>query len=222
MNKRTVIVSGGLLEEAFVLDVLKSEETEFIVAADRGLAFLYEHQILPDYIVGDFDSTPKEVVSYYRRETKIPIRKFNPVKDASDTEIALRLCLELGRGNVVILGATGNRADHLWANVQTLKIAMDAGVKARILDCCNQIRLLNHAVTLHREDAFGPYFSVFPLAGAVEDFNISGAKYPLRHHLLTPYDSLCVSNEFAEDEVEISFPKGEVILMETRDTKQEL
>ena len=172
--------------------------------------------------MGDFDSTPEEVLSYYRRETKIPIRKFNPVKDASDTEIALRLCLELGRGNVVILGATGNRADHLWANVQTLKIAMDAGVKARILDCCNQIRLLNHAVTLHREDAFGPYFSVFPLAGAVEDFNISGAKYPLRHHLLTPYDSLCVSNEFAEDEVEISFPKGEVILMETRDTKQEL
>ena len=66
MNKRTVIVSGGLLEEAFVLDVLKSEETEFIVAADRGLAFLYEHQILPDYIVGDFDSLPEEIMAYYR------------------------------------------------------------------------------------------------------------------------------------------------------------
>ena len=44
MSKRTVIVSGGLLEEAFVLEILKSEETEFIVAADRGLIFLYEHQ----------------------------------------------------------------------------------------------------------------------------------------------------------------------------------
>ena len=52
----------------------------------------------------------------------------------------------------------------------------------------------------------------------VADFNILGAKYPLYHHLLTPHDSLCVSNEFAEDEVEISFPLGEVILMETRDT----
>lgn len=218
MNNRTVIVSGGLLEEAFVLGILKSEETEFIVAADHGLSFLYGHQILPDYIVGDFDSTPEEIVSYYRNETKIPIRKFNPVKDASDTEIALRLCLELGRKQVVILGATGNRADHLWANVQALKIALDAGVDARILDSYNRIRLLDCGITLHREEAFGPYFSVFPLSGMVADFNIIGAKYPLRHHLLTPHDSLCVSNEFAGDEVEISFPLGEVILMETRDT----
>ena len=118
MSKRTVIVSGGMLEESFVLEILRSEETEFIVAADHGLAFLYEHQILPDYIVGDFDSTPEEIVSYYRSKTKVPIRQFNPVKDASDTEIALRLCLELGRKHVVILGATGKRADHLWANVQ--------------------------------------------------------------------------------------------------------
>lgn len=218
MSKRTVIVSGGLLEEAFVLEILKSEETEFIVAADHGLIFLYEHQILPDYIVGDFDSTPEEIVSYYRNETRIPIRKFNPVKDASDTEIALRLCLELGRKHVVILGATGNRADHLWANVQALNIALDAGVDARILDSYNQIRLLDRGIVLRREEAYGPYFSVFPLAGMVADFNILGAKYPLYHHLLTPHDSLCVSNEFAEDEVEISFPLGEVILMETRDT----
>ena len=101
MSKRTVIVSGGMLEESFVLEILSSEETEFIVAADRGLTFLYEHQILPDYIVGDFDSTPEEIVSYYRSKTKVPIRQFNPVKDASDTEIALRLCLELDRKSVV-------------------------------------------------------------------------------------------------------------------------
>ena len=38
MNKRTVIVSGGMLEEEFVLPVLKSEETEFIIAVDKGRA----------------------------------------------------------------------------------------------------------------------------------------------------------------------------------------
>lgn len=221
MNKRTVIVSGGTLEEEFVLNILNNEDTEFIIAADRGLEFLYEHQILPDYIVGDFDSTPEKVVSYYRDKTKVPIRKFNPVKDASDTEIALRLCLELRRKQVLILGATGRRADHLWANVQTLRIALNAGVDARILDSYNQIRLLDQGVVLRKEEAYGPYFSVFPLAGMVADFNIIGAKYPLHHHLLTPYDSLCVSNEFAEEKVEITFPLGEVILMETRDMPKE-
>ena len=32
-----------------------------------------------------------------------------------------------------------------------------------------------------------------------------------------PCDSLCVSNEFEEDEVVIDFSNGTVILMETRD-----
>ena len=217
MSKRTVIVSGGILEEDFALPILKSEDTEFIIGVDRGLVFLYEHGIKPDYIVGDFDSTPGEIVTYYREETKVPIREFNPVKDASDTEIALRLCIGLNRHEIWILGGTGKRVDHLWANVQCLKIALDAGADARIIDSHNQIRLLDHGITLKKEEAFGPYFSVFPLEIPVDDFNIRGAKYPLKNHILKPYDSLCVSNEFELDEVKISFSFGKVILMETRD-----
>ena len=127
MCKRTVIVSGGMLEEDFVLPILEAEETEFIIGVDKGLAFLYEHKIKPDYIVGDFDSVPEEVIDYYRKEASVPIREFNPVKDASDTEIALRMCLGLRRKEIWILGGTGNRLDHFWANVQCLNIALEAG-----------------------------------------------------------------------------------------------
>ena len=217
MSRRTVIVSGGMLEEDFALSVLKSEDTEFIIGVDRGLIFLYEHGIKPNYIEVDFDRAPAEVVTYYKKETNIPIREFNPVKDASDTEIALRLCLDLRRTEIVILGGTGTRIDHVWANVQSLKIALDAGADARIMDSHNQIRLLEDKIILKKEEAFGKYFSVFSLGGIVEDLNISGAKYPLKGHTLRPYDSLCVSNEFAADEVEISFAYGMIVLMETRD-----
>ena len=139
------------------------------------------------------------------------------MKDASDTEIALRLCLDLRRKEIWILGGTGNRIDHLWANVQCLQIALASGADARILDSHNRIRLLDKSIILKREDAFGPYFSLFPLELPVDDFSITGAKYPLKKHFLKPSDSLCVSNEFQEDEVEISFQYGKVILMETRD-----
>ena len=217
MSKRTVIVSGGILEKEFVLPILQSEETEFIIGVDKGLQFLYENGIKPDYIVGDFDSVPREIVEYYRTEENVPIREFNPVKDASDTEIALRLCLGLRRKEIYILGGTGNRIDHLWANIQCLNIALAAGSEAMILDSHNRIRILEHGITLTRAEAFGKYFSVFPLELPVEDFSISGAKYPLQNHLLSAGDSLGVSNEFAVDEVKISFVCGKVILMETRD-----
>lgn len=217
MSKKTVIVSGGMLEEDFVLPILKSEETEFVIGVDKGLEFLYKHEIKPDYIVGDFDSVSRELVDYYREELNVPIREFNPVKDASDTEIALRLCLGLNRKSILILGGTGNRTDHLWANVQCLQIALQAGVDARIVDSHNQIRLLDSDITLKKSEAFGPYFSLFPLEMPVDELSIRGAKYPLQNHFLKPSDSLCVSNEFAEDEVTISFVYGKVILMETRD-----
>lgn len=219
MSKRTVIVSGGLLEKDFALPVLKSEDTEFVIGVDRGLTFLYENEIKPDYIVGDFDSVPRSLVEYYREELNVPIREFNPVKDASDTEIALRLCLGLNRKEIWILGATGNRLDHLWANVQCLQIALEAGAEARIVDSHNQIRLLDKDITLKREETFGKYFSLFPLELPVDGLTITGAKYPLKNHFMKPDDSLCVSNEFAEgeDEVKISFAFGKIILMETRD-----
>lgn len=217
MSKRTVIVSGGMVEKDFALPILKSEDTEFIIGVDSGLKFLYDNEIKPDYIVGDFDSAPRSLVSYYRKELNVPVREFNPVKDASDTEIALRLCIGLNRKEIWILGATGNRIDHMWANVQCLQIALDAGADARIVDSHNQIRLLDKGITLKREEAFGKYFSLFPLELPVDDLSITGAKYPLKDHFMKPDDSLCVSNEFAEDEVDISFAFGKVILMETRD-----
>ena len=43
MSKRTVIVSGGMLEKDFALPIIKSEDTEFVIGVDRGLKFLYDH-----------------------------------------------------------------------------------------------------------------------------------------------------------------------------------
>lgn len=217
MSKKIVIISGGELEKEFVFSVLEKMMPDYVIGVDKGMEFLYHHDIMPDYIVGDFDSVDERVADYYRNETNVPIREFHPVKDASDTEIAIQLALTLGCEKMVILGATGGRIDHLWANVQSLTVPYHAGIDARILDRQNSIRLIGRETVLKRSEAYGPYFSVFPLGQEVYGFNITGAKYPLKNHRLTPYDSLCVSNQFQEDEVVISFLSGFVILMETRD-----
>ena len=217
MNKYTVIVTGGSLEEDFVIPILESEDTEFIIGVDKGLDFLYKHKIRPDYIVGDFDSVNEEVVTYFKEEENVPAKEFNPEKDFSDTEIALKFGLDLRRQHIIILGGTGTRIDHIWANVQTLKMAADAGSDVRIIDSHNQISVHNEGFTIKKDEAFGKYFSVFPLGGTVEGLTIKGAKYPLEFHALEPFNSLSVSNEFEEDEVSISFSYGTLILMQTRD-----
>ena len=214
---RAVIISGGTLDEGFVEQVLAQDEGACVIGVDRGLEYLYQKRIQPQYIVGDFDSIRPEVIAYYRDEARVPIREYNPIKDASDTEIALRLAMTLGCTEIVVLGATGGRIDHLWANIQTLAAACRPGVTAYILDPRNKIWVIDRPCTLKKAEAYGTYLSVFSLSGEIYDFSLRGTKWPLSHHVLKPLDSLTVSNQFEADEVEIEFPDGLVVVMETRD-----
>lgn len=218
MNRQhAVIVSGGTVEEKLALDILKKEPSAFRIAVDRGLEFFYRQKIRPDYIVGDFDSIAPQIIAWYKEQTEIPIREFDPVKDASDTEIAVRHAVEHGCGSIQILGGTGTRLDHVMANIQVLSIPARAGIPAEIIDGYNRIRIVEKEVRLKKSETYGEYFSLFPLGGEIRHLYIRGAKYPLTDHTLVPYDSLCVSNQIAGEEAVITFGEGMVILMETRE-----
>ena len=118
---------------------------------------------------------------------------------------------------LILLGATGGRIDHLWANIQTLSVACDAGVRAYILDPRNKIWVTNRSCVLKKSEAYGNYLSVFSMEGEIYDFNLTGTKWPLSHHDLMPCDSLTVSNQFEAEEVKIDFGNGRIVIMETRD-----
>lgn len=212
-----MIVCGGMLEEGFVEENLAKNEGVTIIGVDKGVEYLYHHGILPQYIVGDFDSAESEIIQYYKTQTSVSIRELDSMKDETDTEVAIRLALTLGSQEIWLLGATGGRIDHLWANIQTLSIACKANVKAYILDRKNRIQVIDKPCELKKSEAYGKYLSVFSLNGEIFDFSMTGTKWPLEHHLLKPTDSLTVSNEYEEETVKIHFLEGLLIIMETRD-----
>lgn len=217
MNKRAVIVSGGTIQEEFVSTKLKEYEYDVLIGVDRGVEFLYRNRIKPNYIVGDFDSLSEEIVQFYQEDTDVCIRKFNPEKDFSDTEIAVHQAIELECEEMILLGATGNRIDHVLANIQVLAIPHKKGIHAEMIDENNRIYLIEHEAILEKSKMYGKYFSVFPLDRCIEKFSIIGAKYPLHNHRLCPYDSLCVSNQAKDEQVKITFSEGIVILIEAKE-----
>ena len=214
---KAIIISGGELEEGFVEKVLSENEGASIVGVDKGVEYLYHHQIKPNYIVGDFDSIAPEIIKYYKTETNVAVREYNPIKDESDTEMAIRIAITIGSTEIYILGATGGRIDHLWANIQSLSIACKFNVRAYILDPQNRIFVTDKPCQLKKSEAYGKYLSVFSLSGDIFDFNMKGTKWPLEHHVLKPTDSLTVSNRFEDEIVEIDFIGGTIVVMETRD-----
>lgn len=217
MNKKTaLIISGGSIAKDFLMKVFRSYCPEFVIAADAGLLAAHELHIPVTNIVGDFDSAGTDILKEYENKN-IDIRRFRPEKDASDTEIALRLAIELGAADIVMVGCTGTRLDHVWANVQLLFLARQFGTHAVILDPHNRISLIESGTLLKKAEQYGKYISLFPLGGTVEGLTLNGFKYPLDQYLLAPVDSRCVSNEIADEEAVITYESGMLIMMETCD-----
>lgn len=214
----TLIISGGNIEVDFALKVLK-EHYDHIIGVDGGLKFCYEQQILPTRIVGDFDTLSPEILEWYRSHTKIEIREYNPVKDATDTQIAVELAVELGSGRITILGGTGTRLDHVLGNMHTLYLPFSRGIDCQILDAHNRIRLIQGEFHIRKEEQYGTYFSLIPFTTEVKEVTLRGAKYPLERYPFTVLGtgSLGVSNEIQDEQVDILVEGGIMLLVESKD-----
>ena len=214
----TLIISGGSIEVDLALSLL-GKNYDHTIAVDGGLGFCQEQKIVPTRIVGDFDTLPPDILTWYQEHTEIEIRKFNPVKDATDTQIAVELALELGSRKITILGGTGTRLDHVLGNIQTLYLALENGADCQILDGHNRIRLIKERWVIKKTEQYGTYFSLIPYTADVYGVTLKGAKYPLTDANFTVLGtgSLGVSNEIAEDQVEISIKSGILILIESKD-----
>ena len=130
---KTLIITGGNIDTDFALSFIEKLKADYVIGVDRGLLFCYEQKIMPDYIVGDFDSLPNGILEWYKKNSNVPVREYNPVKDATDTMIALEKALELKSSQIWILGGTGTRIDHVLCNIHILKNAYLAGVKAYLV-----------------------------------------------------------------------------------------
>jgi len=215
---KTLIITGGSIENDFALSFLKKIKVDYIIGVDKGLQFCYEHQIMPDYIVGDFDSLPAEILIWFKVNKNIPIREYNPVKDATDTMIALEKALEKNSSEIWILGATGTRLDHVLCNIQILKNAWQEGVMAYLVDRHNLICLpIGPRFVLQKEKQHGKYVSFFPLENTVEDLTLKGFKYPLKKYCLRNLEGLGVSNEIVDDVAEVSWTKGILVMIQSQD-----
>lgn len=215
---KTLIVTGGNIEEDFALSFIRELKPDYLLGVDRGMEFCYHHKIFPDYIVGDFDSLPREILEWYRKNSEITIREYNPVKDSTDTCIALDHALEAGSSEIWILGATGSRIDHVLCNIHILKRSWQKGVPAYMVDRHNQITLpVDNPFTIEKEKQFGTYVSFFPLGEEVEGLTLKGFKYPLDRYHLRNLEGLGVSNEITSETAEISWEKGILVMIQSQD-----
>lgn len=218
----TLIITGGSINKDFARNFINQKKFTNMIAVDGGLKVTDQLGLVPNMIVGDFDTIEPEILAKYKNQEHIEMRRFNPVKDFTDTESAIKAAIEIGSEEIFILGGTGSRLDHTLANIQLLQLPLEKRIPAYIINEQNKIMLIDeHTKELvfeQNEDSY-PFLSLIPLTEVVEGITISGVKYPLENSTfyLNKMISLGVSNEITSKQAELSVKKGTLIVIRSCD-----
>ncbi len=217
MYQRILIVSGGSIEDTFAKNWMIQYHPGYTIAADSGMEFFYRVGRVPDMIIGDFDSVNSDTLHYFKEKETIIWKELNPIKDDTDTEFAIRQAIALGAEEITVLGGTGSRLDHVMGNVSLLGIGLKEQVFIQLVDAHNRIRMINKSISIKKDEQFGNYVSLIPYQGNVTHMYLKGFKYPLEDFTMEPFCSIGISNEILEEEAEILFEEGTLLVIEARD-----
>lgn len=201
MKKTCYIVGAG---DNSGTNFLK-KENDYVIAADGGLKTLQEMNIVPDMIMGDFDSLG------YVPDGENVIRH-EVMKDDTDMMLAVKFAMDKGYENIVIYGGTGGRVDHTFSNIQTMLYASRRGLSIEMVDYGNRYFVITDG-DIHLNGEPEGLFSVFALGGIAHSVTIENALYCIHDFELSPDYPRGVSNSFIGKEVTISVVKGSLLIV---------
>lgn len=218
-KKRALLISGGHINADYTVEYIKGKDYDIIIAIDGGLKEAESLDIIPDIVVGDFDTIDSGTLNKYAGMKEVEVIRLNPEKDLTDTQSAIERALSLGADYIEIIGGTGTRLDHTIANIHTLQMMLGRCSEAVITNENNRIRIIEDKYVIKRQEQYGKYVSFLPLTEKVQGITLEGFKYPLKDYEFNIKTtlSLGVSNEIIEDEATVSLKSGRLIMIESRD-----
>ena len=180
------------------------EPEDLVIAADGGLRHTERLGIVPDVILGDFDS----LGSVPAGANVFPVEK-----DDTDAMLAVRRGLELGYREFLLYGSLdGPRLDHTVANFQTLQFLCDHGAFGVLAGISTMAAVVKNGSLTFPAGCEGNV-SVFCMGPDAHGVILRGLYYPLENGILTAGFPLGVSNHFTGESAEISVEDGSLLVI---------
>ncbi len=179
-----------------------------IICADGGLLIAEQLNLVPDILIGDYDSA--------KQPAREDVIKLPMEKDMTDSEAAVDLAVSLGHEEITLLGGLGGRFDHTMGNIGILAKYCGRLHHLAIADGQNYVFMLSPGSVRIPRSSF-PYLGLISYGDAVCGITLRGVKYPLTDFTLSNATTLGVSNEITEEEASVSFTGGRLLLVLSRD-----
>lgn len=177
---------------------------DFLVCVDGGYYLAEKLGLFPNLVVGDFDSykTPSQIKA--KEIITLPANK-----DDTDTFYAIKETLKHDVDEILILGGTGGRLDHTFANFSLLKHVYNR-CNCKIEDEENIIFYTEEEYTIHNQE--NRTVSIFPFACQAAQISLHGFSYPLNNYNLQADVPLGISNVIEKKEAKIEVKGGGVLI----------
>lgn len=179
-------------------------DEEVVIAADKGYEFALKHGIIPEIVIGDFDSSTMP--------TNLNVLKLNVEKNETDGQEALAYAIKKGYDEIAIYGISGGRLDHEMGNLSLLKSGEEQGVSMVGKEYDVDIYFKSKGKYAFKTQK-GKEFSIITF---MEDSIISngiGVKYPIDNlHLSSNSLGRAISNVAIEDEISFEVLEGGVLI----------
>ncbi len=206
--KRVVIIANGsIIQPEFCASFIK--KSDFVISVDGGIRYLENTNIVPDLMIGDFDSIESKILKKYK-DLGVNIKEFPRDKDYTDTELALLEARNI-TSSVVLIGAFGNRMDHTFANVYLLYEAQELGIEMEIVDMYHSVFLVKKGDKKEIPGDIGDIVSIIPIL----PFSIvttSGLRYPLKEEELKFGHARGISNVKIEKDAWVFVKEGAMLV----------
>jgi len=187
----------------------KAKEGDLIIGADRGYLHLVNQGIKPHIVMGDFDSYTGEIDC-------TDIVRFPPVKDDTDSAIAIKYAVEHGYKKIVIYGAIGGALDHTIANIAHCANYTKMGIDISFIDNGNALFAIYNSKVEFSKEASGR-ISVFAYGEKAEGVYEKGLFYTLDNDTLYSNIPLGVSNEFIGEHSRIFVKSGTLLIYTSKE-----
>jgi thiamine pyrophosphokinase len=178
-----------------------------ILAADSGTDHALAAGLTPQAVIGDLDSISPDGLVWARSHAEVI--EHPPLKDHTDTELALHYAAQHHPGRIILLSGGGDRLDHTMAAFGALGSPELTAVPH--LECWwgGQYAVVQHGPSRIRAAvAPGDVISLLALHGPCTGVTISGTQWELHDSTLTTLSGHGVSNVAVEPRVHIAVSSG--------------
>ncbi len=204
--KKCIIIANGKPPAKKIIKYFVSNGFSTIICADGGANSAKKIGIIPDFIIGDLDSTELKTLKYFKSKSKIiQIKRQND----TDVEKCLKFAIRNKYDEAVLLGVTGNRLDHTIGNLGIV-LKFFNKIKTHIVAEKSYLTPYNDIITLNSRE--GEIISIY--AFDEKTFITSnGLKYPLNNSKLPFGKKESTSNVSINSIVELKIKGGMVFVI---------